>query len=276
MVYGILENNLTEKPLCDSLISRGDAMFQGFKNVQIIGASIGKSVKKERVKDRKCHVFFYKTEGESLYRFDQKEVIFSTDKVIFLPKGSNYYFESIGETDGQYIALSFYADHDGPLEPLLICPDSPGEVRKLFIKNRQAFRFGGDIGKLEAYSYFYKLLSIFERKLKESEGSTVQDQRIESAVCYLHEHLFDPSLRISELHLKCKLSAPTFRKLFEQQFSASPKKYVLQQRMLEARLILRNGEYENIAQVAEKVGFEDQLYFSKCFKAFYGVAPSKF
>ena len=251
-------------------------MFRSFTNVRIIGSSMGISARKENVKHRNCHVFFYKLEGETLYRFGDNELRFSTNNVLFIPEGADFNYEKVGDRDGQYISISFHADHDCPLTPMLICPGSPTEIRKLFIKHRQAFRFGGEIGKIEAYSYFYKLLAIFEKELKNTDDYSVQDNRIDPAVNYLQEHLFDPSLRVSDIHMKCKLSAPTFRKLFERRFSASPKKYVLQQRMAEAKDILRNTEYENIAQVAHMVGFEDQLYFSKCFKSFYGKSPSQY
>ena len=83
-------------------------------------------------------------------------------------------------------------------------------------------------------------------------------------------------LYISELHKSCKLSAPTFRKLFLDTFGCTPKKYVLNQRMQHAMELLKSEEYSSIAEIAVSVGFEDQLYFSKCFKAFYGISPSKY
>jgi len=76
------------------------------------------------------------------------------------------------------------------------------------------------------------------------------------------------------LHQLCKISAPTFRSLFFEKFGCTPKKHVINQRIQSAAELLRSGEYNSIAAVAEAVGFEDQLYFTKCFKQYYGVPPS--
>ena len=101
-------------------------------------------------------------------------------------------------------------------------------------------------------------------------------EQIMPAVRYIQEHLFDGHLKISNLHEKCGVSAPTFRKLFASAYGCTPKKYVLNQRIQNAAEFLKSGEYSSIAEVSAAVGFEDQLYFSKCFKAYYGVSPMKF
>ena len=54
-------------------------------------------------------------------------------------------------------------------------------------------------------------------------------------------------------------------------FGTNPKNYIVERRLLYAEQILKSGEYINITQVAEIVGFEDSLYFSKCFKAYFGI-----
>lgn len=71
------------------------------------------------------------------------------------------------------------------------------------------------------------------------------------------------------------MSEVMFRKLFNIRFGVSPKKYIIQGRMQIAKAMLENGEYESISQVAREVGYDDSLHFSKLFKKFYGVSPTK-
>ena len=96
------------------------------------------------------------------------------------------------------------------------------------------------------------------------------------AVDYLEKHIFDPELKASELPALCGMSAPTFRKIFCARFGASPRKYIISQRLTQAKIILESGEYKNISEVAFAVGYDDPLYFSKHFKSVYGTAPSLF
>ena len=56
----------------------------------------------------------------------------------------------------------------------------------------------------------------------------------------------------------------------------TPKDYIRMRRMTRAAELLRSGEMITVAEVAYKVGFSDSLYFSRCFKQYFGVTPSKY
>ena len=55
----------------------------------------------------------------------------------------------------------------------------------------------------------------------------------------------------------------------------SPNKFLMQERMKKAADLLADGEL-TVAEVSYKVGIQDPSYFNKCFKAQYGVTPSKY
>lgn len=249
-------------------------LLEHLENVRIINAGHRISVQKEHVKSRKYHAIFYKDQGRTLYKYGDREMVLNTDSVVFLPKGVDYYYENIGELQGKIFFVTFDCDPKLPLDILKFEFKNHGDIRKMFVKMGHSFRFGGNIGKLDAYGYFYRLLSALEQNMEYSESSSLDSERILPAVRYLQEHLFDVDLRMSILHQLCNVSAPTFRNLFSVKFGCTPKKYVINQRIQSAAELLRSEEYHSIAAVAESVGFEDQLYFSKCFKQFYGVAPS--
>lgn len=249
-------------------------MLETLVNVRIVSAGHRISVHKEFIKNKKYHSLFYKDQGRTYYKHDVQEFYLNTDSVVYLPKGSDYYYENCGETEGKIFYVTFDCDPEIPIAPQCFDLKNSGEVRKLFVKVFRAFRFGGTSGKLDAYCNFYRLLSALEQNMEYSKTKLPDTRRIKPAVEYLLEHLFDADLRISNLHEHCGISAPTFRRLFEKAFECTPKKYVLQQRIQSAADLLKSGEYSSISAVAEAVGFEDQLYFSKCFKQFYGVAPS--
>ena len=56
----------------------------------------------------------------------------------------------------------------------------------------------------------------------------------------------------------------------------TPKDYIRMKRMARAAELLHSGEMITVAEVAYKVGFSDSLYFSRCFKQYFGVTPSKY
>ena len=55
----------------------------------------------------------------------------------------------------------------------------------------------------------------------------------------------------------------------------SPNKYLMAQRMQKAADLLADGEL-NVSEVSYRVGLQDPSYFNRCFKAYYGVVPSKY
>lgn len=58
-------------------------------------------------------------------------------------------------------------------------------------------------------------------------------------------------------------------------FGMSPNKYLLARRMEAAAELLDEGKY-NVSEVSYQVGFSDPTYFNKCFKAHFGMVPSKY
>jgi phospholipid N-methyltransferase len=62
---------------------------------------------------------------------------------------------------------------------------------------------------------------------------------------------------------------------FKQYMKISPAQYILSLRMVNAQSLLENTEY-NIGEIAEIVGYDNPLYFSRVFKKEYGVSPAQY
>ena len=55
----------------------------------------------------------------------------------------------------------------------------------------------------------------------------------------------------------------------------SPNQYLQDARMERAAELLLQGEL-TVSEISYKIGIQDPSYFNKCFKAKYGVVPSKY
>ena len=53
-------------------------------------------------------------------------------------------------------------------------------------------------------------------------------------------------------------------------------KYLIKLRMNEAKRLLLNSPEMSIQKVGELVGYKDDFYFSRAFKNYTGIQPSKF
>lgn len=94
---------------------------------------------------------------------------------------------------------------------------------------------------------------------------------VQPAVAYIREHYPEP-FSMERLAQLCSLSSWTFLSRFKKATGQTPSAYLLQTRLSAALTLVQYSE-QSMAHIAEVTGFYDQFYFSRCFKAAYGMAP---
>lgn len=104
-------------------------------------------------------------------------------------------------------------------------------------------------------------------------GATVHNE-VERATHYFNEHYREP-LNIDEYAESRHMSTCWFIRSFKEIVKLTPMQYVISLRMSSAQSLLENTEY-NITEVAEAVGYDNPLYFSRLFHKYVGVSPSKY
>lgn len=93
---------------------------------------------------------------------------------------------------------------------------------------------------------------------------------------YMEEHFHEP-LSIGQLAEMANISPKYFVDLFKKNFGQSAMKYLSELRINEAkRYLLSAGEQLRLRDIALKVGYSDEFYFSRKFKKEVGVSPSDY
>lgn len=64
--------------------------------------------------------------------------------------------------------------------------------------------------------------------------------------------------------------------IFKEEFGISPSKYILELRLTAAKNLIRQNPDIRLKDVAEAVGYDDQLYFSRVFKNSEGISPKAY
>ncbi|SFL90517.1 helix-turn-helix domain-containing protein [Marinobacter zhejiangensis] len=85
----------------------------------------------------------------------------------------------------------------------------------------------------------------------------------------------DQPLTLADMASWVNLSPYHFARLFRASFGCAPYQYVLEQRLIRARQLLRQPT-SKITAVALACGFNDHSQFSRAFRKRYGVTPSGF
>jgi AraC-like DNA-binding protein len=244
---------------------------------QIVSIISGDSTPRAKIEKRASHAFIFKESGESTYFLRGESVTFTQNTVLFIPEGESYHFEKSSAGQSIYHLVNFHASLSRETPPRLFLPQDPERLLRLFLQMEKKQAFADAISqKYELLAYFYQLLA----QLADSKPSAYLPKEkkalIAPAVDYLADHLFDPDVRITDLHTLCGISAPTFRRIFTASFGASPRKYVILQRMKRAKAMLESDEQTSITAIAMATGFNDPLYFSRLFKSHFHVPPSHF
>jgi AraC family transcriptional regulator, arabinose operon regulatory protein len=94
------------------------------------------------------------------------------------------------------------------------------------------------------------------------------------AIAHMTERL-DAPLRVGELAALVNLSPAHFRALFREQTGCSPLHYLNLLRMHHACQWL-TGTPLSVKEIASRLGYRDPFHFSRRFKAFTGVAPTRY
>ena len=91
---------------------------------------------------------------------------------------------------------------------------------------------------------------------------------------YIHKNIYEP-ISVEDICNHFAISRSTLQSLFKKHVNEPPKKYINELKMSQAQRMILEGNH-SITEVALKLGFSSIHYFSRKFKARFGLAPSEY
>lgn len=102
------------------------------------------------------------------------------------------------------------------------------------------------------------------------------DQRfLKKALTLVETNLSDPFFGVEKMTSEMGVSRTNLHKKLKLITGFSPSDFIRNVRLKRAATLLQN-RVDNVSQIAFVVGFNDQSYFTKCFKKKFGKTPSEF
>lgn len=122
-------------------------------------------------------------------------------------------------------------------------------------------------------------LLLFLAALMEKFGSHAARQTsgyeyVQKAIKYIDYH-YSSDIDIKDIASSVGISRSHLYRLFMQHISMPPNEYLMRYRISKATELLENNSL-SVGEVAYSAGFSDQLYFSRVFKKYMGVPPSRY
>lgn len=241
----------------------------------------------------KTHVVLF-TKGRCAFRtrgdLGDADFVAKGGSICIFPsdRGQTRFF--ISEADFQSVVVELDAERleqllhgDGPQSSCVLTPrlniDDP-QLAALIRNMQMEVEAGCPAGSLYDESLSLALATyLFGRYSANSSSAGVSEPRfsnrqIHQVLDYLHAHL-GSDFSLVDLARVVELSPRHFSRLFRNSFGTTPYKYVVGERVTQAKALLGRRAL-SIVEIAEGLGFANQSHFTDVFRKATGVPPRRY
>jgi ABC-type Fe3+-hydroxamate transport system substrate-binding protein len=157
-------------------------------------------------------------------------------------------------TENQIIPLRSFIEMTNSLKELLLYSNSLNEYEQF-----------------QASFLFQKLIYKLTEEVLFQHQTTHSHITVEETIQYISKH-FHESISVDQLARMTNLSRRWYTTLFKEKTGHNPCQYITELRVKRAKELL-NYSKDSIREIARKVGFQDEYYFSRRFKQMVGMSP---
>lgn len=228
------------------------------------------------------HILVFIEEGEGWLHMAGNRYTLKRGDVLHIPQGKNhdygaalknpwkiYWFHFRGKGAEDLLSWSKFSEKS----PVLACPSIDGLRRQFRTALSAAERGYSDYSLLELSRVLINVLT----QLHANTTSPVQSRlagRIDMAMDYMREYMSTPKT-LSDYARQSGLSVSGFSDAFKKHCGVSPMTYLTELRIQRACELLATTDLQ-INEIADRLGFNDTLYFSRLFRKNTGMPPTAF
>jgi len=216
--------------------------------------------------------------GRAQYRFGKESITVQAGDILFVGKNTAYTARVVSKEPWEHIVIAFRADSSGNFA------DLPVERVNRIQHNsryRELFSQVFDVWSQCAFGYKIQtkalitqiLFTLFSENVSRHFGASDALRSLKEAVDYMEQN-YTQKITVEELARLGGYSASHFARQFTRVYGVSPIQYLNSVRILHAKNLLRTEQY-TMTEVAQKCGFSNVYYFSRCFKQLTGTPPTK-
>lgn len=242
---------------------------------------------KAKIKFNKaCYVMHYILGGEGYIKTNEATYEVGPGNLFIFAPHSNVVYEPKKDNPWRYIWIEFNGSSVktildttsyGPSN--FIFKDSENEyLKKTFSEMIHEDNLSTESSEATLIvSYIFKVLSFLAKCYPKNENMNItkKEETIKKIERYLYIHYNDTNFSIGNVAKEFSFSQSYITRLFKSQTRITPIQYVDELRMKKA-IELLNHHSLTIDQIAENIGYKNQFYFTKRFKRYYGVPPTKY
>lgn len=96
---------------------------------------------------------------------------------------------------------------------------------------------------------------------------------LDKSIAIVKQNFDSPDFDVTSLASALCMGRSKLYMQFKQMIGLTPNEFILKIKLDEAMSMLKNRPELNVSEISASLGFSSPRYFSKCFKAFFGIAP---
>ncbi len=230
---------------------------------------------------RNYHLLHYVLSGKGIFRVGTKEYALSAGDVFFIRPQEVTFYCADSEDPWHYAwlglsgtdAADIFSSISGKADILHVRnTEALNDAMLSFVNTTDSTEIPFRLNRMGAV---YRLLALFAQNVPESTHYKTSGRvYAEQAAMYIHAHL-DSRFSMTELAAHVCIDRSYLSTVFRQHMGESPQQYSIRTKMKSAATMLKTSDY-TIKQIANAVGYEDPLLFSRMFRARYGMSPKAY
>ena len=231
---------------------------------------------------RKDYYLLYITSGILNVKIPQiNKPLIAGNMIIFSPD-KNFSYSSDSSLDFDYFWVHFtghgiktFMDKCGLICDQILTPGINETIFENFLEMFKLFEMRDELfdaaceNKLTSILYNFSKSILLQKNIKSKNLD-----KMKNSISYIHKNIIK-NLSIKELAKKENMSISLYRGLFHKTTGVSPQEYIIISKLTYACELIRQTDL-GIKEVSWKVGYQDQLYFSRIFKKRFGLTPSEY
>jgi AraC family transcriptional regulator len=214
---------------------------------------------------------------------DQRVRRFRTGSVFIVPARMPFRHRTFGATESFQLSVSrefLAAAGSTAIEVRPVFGEEDPLVAQLLVALCEELRTGERVDRLYAESLATALVAHLTRKYRASGARSgvrrggLAAHKLRLVHEYVDAHL-DRELGLRDLASLVRMNVDSFLRAFRQSTGETPHRYVVRQRILRARALLRVAELP-IAEISSRCGFHGPASFTRAFHRLTGATPREY
>ena len=104
----------------------------------------------------------------------------------------------------------------------------------------------------------------------------VTQRKVQDAIDFIDDNFYKKDMSLNMVAGEIGANASYLSSIFKKEKGCSLSRYLTQVRLEQAKKYLIEYPDKTLIDISESVGYSDVYYFSKNFKKYYGISPSKY